>query len=372
MKIFIVGLFAGLLLVLAAPAAAIEFDDNGDGVFDDQFKVDVDNLVDAAVQLSADVRALLKAADAAAARLAMGCYSTAAVDAALALKVDTTTLTAHTAAADPHTGYMLESNIGTGASNYLQLTASPGTPDGTKYLRDDMTWATPATSGSGDMLKSTYDSDDDGIFALGVLPALLEGYIWQGSASNRPEATGSLDLSDINESVPINDDDGTGSWTYSGNATAARTRNLLDVDSREVAATSVDTSGLILAAGLASDADDDAIEFVINGGGTAITTGQHGHIEIPWDCTINSATIVADQSGSIVVDIWVDIFANFPPTDADSITASAPPTLSTAQSDQDDTLTGWTTSLTKGQWIAYNVDSATTVERVTISLKVDK
>lgn len=54
----------------------------------------------------------------------------------------------HEAAADPHTGYMLESNIGTGANNYLKLGASPGTPDGTKYLRDDMTWATTG-SGSG-------------------------------------------------------------------------------------------------------------------------------------------------------------------------------------------------------------------------------
>ncbi|HBA86017.1 MAG TPA: hypothetical protein DCZ95_18180 [Verrucomicrobia bacterium] len=52
----------------------------------------------------------------------------------------------HVAAADPHTGYMLESNIGFGASNYLQLAASPGTPDGTKFLRDDGTWQ--ATAGT--------------------------------------------------------------------------------------------------------------------------------------------------------------------------------------------------------------------------------
>lgn len=36
--------------------------------------------------------------------------------------------------------------VGTGANNLLQLSASPGTPDGTKYLRDDLTWA--AASGS--------------------------------------------------------------------------------------------------------------------------------------------------------------------------------------------------------------------------------
>lgn len=50
----------------------------------------------------------------------------------------------HVDAADPHAGYMLESNIGTGANNYLQLGASPGTPDGSKFLRDDNTWAAPS------------------------------------------------------------------------------------------------------------------------------------------------------------------------------------------------------------------------------------
>jgi hypothetical protein len=73
-----------------------------------------------------------------------------------------------------------------------------------------------------------------------------------------------------------------------------------------------------------------------------------------------------------VVDIWKDTYANFPPLDADSITASAPPTLSSAQKAQDSTLTGWTTSVAAGDILAYNVDSATTVTRVLVSLKCTK
>ena len=118
--------------------------------------------------------------------------------------------------------------------------------------------------------------------------------------------------------------------------------------------------------------ETEAIEFVIDGGGSAITTGEKGHLEIPYACTIQRVTTLADQSGSIVVDLWVDTYANFAPTDVDSITASAPPTLSTAQAAQDSTLTGWTTSLSAGDIIAYNVDSASTVTRVTISLVVEK
>jgi len=82
--------------------------------------------------------------------------------------------------------------------------------------------------------------------------------------------------------------------------------------------------------------------------------------------------MMADQTGSIVVDIWKDNYANFPPTDADSITASAPPTISTAQKSEDSTLTGWTTSISADDILAFNVDSCSTIERVTISLKVTK
>ena len=114
------------------------------------------------------------------------------------------------------------------------------------------------------------------------------------------------------------------------------------------------------------------ITFVIDGGGSAITTGQKGHLEIPFACTIQQVTMLAAQSGSIVVDIWKDTYANFPPTDADSITASAPPTISSAQKSQDSTLTGWTTAIAAGDILAFNVDSCTTITRVTLSLKVGK
>lgn len=114
------------------------------------------------------------------------------------------------------------------------------------------------------------------------------------------------------------------------------------------------------------------ITFIIDGGGSAITTGQKGHLEIPFACTITQVTMLADQSGSIVIDIWKDTYANFPPLDADSITASAPPTISSAQKSQDATLTGWTTSVAAGDILAFNVDSVATITRVTLSLKVTK
>lgn len=114
------------------------------------------------------------------------------------------------------------------------------------------------------------------------------------------------------------------------------------------------------------------IQFLIDGGGSAITTGVKGYVEIPFDCTIVGVRALADQSGSIVVDIWKDSYANYPPVDADSITASAPVTISAATKSQDTTLTGWTTSLTEGQVLGFNVDSATTITRATIVLDVNR
>ena len=117
---------------------------------------------------------------------------------------------------------------------------------------------------------------------------------------------------------------------------------------------------------------DAGLVFIIDGGGSAITTGEKGHLEVPFACTIEQGELLADQEGSIVVDIWKDTYGNFPPTDADSITASAPLTISTAQKAQDATLTGWTKSLAKGDILAFNVDSCTTITRVQVSLRVIK
>lgn len=115
-----------------------------------------------------------------------------------------------------------------------------------------------------------------------------------------------------------------------------------------------------------------AIEFVIDGGGSALTTGIKGYLEVPFACTITQATLLADVSGSVVVNVYKDTYANYPPVVGDKITASAPPTISSATKSQDSTLTGWTTSISAGDILAFNVDSATTITRVTISLKVTR
>lgn len=116
----------------------------------------------------------------------------------------------------------------------------------------------------------------------------------------------------------------------------------------------------------------DAIQFVIDGGGSTITTGVKGDIQIPFDCVINGWDIYADQTGSIVVDVWKDTYANFPPTIADTIAGSEKPTISTAVKNQDLSLSTWTTTLTRADILRFSVDSVTSVQRVTVVLRVKR
>ena len=123
------------------------------------------------------------------------------------------------------------------------------------------------------------------------------------------------------------------------------------------------------------DGDDlkvHTFNFIIDGGGSAITTGEKGHIVVDVDCTILSWTLLADAPGSIVIDVWKDTYANFPPTNDDAMPgAGKEPTLSSVQKNQDTDVTDWADyTIDAGDVLAFNIDSATTVKRVVLSLKV--
>jgi len=117
-----------------------------------------------------------------------------------------------------------------------------------------------------------------------------------------------------------------------------------------------------------------AIEFVIPGGGAAITAGIKGFIQMPFAGTITGWSLLPDQSGTIVVDIWKDTYANYPPTVADTITASAKPTITATTKATSRSLTGWTTAFARDDCFAINVDSnpATSITRCTLVLFIDR
>jgi hypothetical protein len=105
---------------------------------------------------------------------------------------------------------------------------------------------------------------------------------------------------------------------------------------------------------------------------TTTTGAKKLYYPVPFACTITGWELVADTTGSVVIDIWSDSFANYPPAVGDSITGSAKPTISSANKASSTTLTGWTTTLPAGHYLEVNVDSATTITNVTLTLIVTR
>jgi hypothetical protein len=124
--------------------------------------------------------------------------------------------------------------------------------------------------------------------------------------------------------------------------------------------TGVTVDGLLIKDGVA--ATEEALQVAFDGGGVAITTGAKGFYVCPFKMTITGWTMVADQSGSITVDVWKDTYANHPPVDADSIVT---PAISSATKAQGSSLS---IAVAKGDILRFNVDSATTVTMVTLAL----
>jgi hypothetical protein len=119
------------------------------------------------------------------------------------------------------------------------------------------------------------------------------------------------------------------------------------------------TSGLI---------EDHGI--TIDGGGSVPTTGSKGYYQFDFACSIIGWSLVGDVSGSAQVTIKKSTDAGFPTTA--SIIASAPPALSSQQKVTSLTLTGWTTAIGVGDWLEYNLDSITTIKRLTLKVKVQR
>lgn len=116
------------------------------------------------------------------------------------------------------------------------------------------------------------------------------------------------------------------------------------------------------------------LTFIFDGGGSVITTGEKASIRIPCNGTITKWTMVSMDpsvtSGSITVDLWYDTYANYPPTNADSIVASAKPSISSAVKNEDSTLTGWSTSVSEGAFVRAEVESVTSFLLVALFVEI--
>ena len=110
---------------------------------------------------------------------------------------------------------------------------------------------------------------------------------------------------------------------------------------------------------------------VFDGAGSPLTAGMQGDAAVPFDSTITEWVLLADQAGSLIVDIWKDGLASYPPTVADKVTGTAPPTLASSDHASSSTLTGWTTAIAAGDTIRFDIVSASAVRRATLALTLE-
>jgi hypothetical protein len=73
-----------------------------------------------------------------------------------------------------------------------------------------------------------------------------------------------------------------------------------------------------------------------------------------------------------VVDLWKDTYGAYPPSDADSITASTPLTLVAANKTTDTALTGWDTTLTVGDVLSVVIESSNNLNWLSVGLRVQR
>lgn len=77
-------------------------------------------------------------------------------------------------------------------------------------------------------------------------------------------------------------------------------------------------------------------------------------------------------TSSIVIDVWKDTTANYPPTVAATIAGTEKPTLSSQKTNSDTSLSSWTTAVSVGDIIGFYVESCDGAKKIVLQLTLEK
>lgn len=106
-----------------------------------------------------------------------------------------------------------------------------------------------------------------------------------------------------------------------------------------------------------------------DGGGSVLTTGTTYWIVMPASATITQMVITALPSGSASVNVSSSTSFNSNPT---VICASACPSLSSATSKFDSSLTGWTKTIAKDSFLYFVLNSVSQITQLNVTLEYDQ
>lgn len=111
--------------------------------------------------------------------------------------------------------------------------------------------------------------------------------------------------------------------------------------------------------------------YVLDGGGAELADNTQGDLPpMAFSGTITGWALLADQSGDVSIGVWKDTLANYPPTIADVLF-----TMSISGATRSPTSGSYTAvshAFSTGDIIRFNVTSATTIQKVTIGLRIER
>lgn len=152
-----------------------------------------------------------------------------------------------------------------------------------------------------------------------------------------------------------------------------------EVASIDGATGNIQTDGTLTVDGHVIAGEQLWLSFRCYEGGSVLTTGVKDFAVVPYNCVIESDGTKAwfvgvDPSGSISWDLWYT--TSWPPTSANRISGTVGtqnPRVTTAASASSASLTGWTTTLTKGGYLFASIaGTPATSTRAILGLHIRK
>lgn len=108
------------------------------------------------------------------------------------------------------------------------------------------------------------------------------------------------------------------------------------------------------------------VELIVEG--SPISPGEKGDVTMAEPGRISAVKLLGDVDGDVVVDVQKAAFADLPAGPFVSIVGASFPTLSSAQTYVDTTLTGWDLQYEADDVLRFIVSSSSGLSRVTVAL----
>jgi hypothetical protein len=111
------------------------------------------------------------------------------------------------------------------------------------------------------------------------------------------------------------------------------------------------------------------INFLVDSGSLDLTPGVKGSVTIDVSGIIDSWKILADQSGTLGVDVLKSTYDDFPNFVSIAATSNYPKVINTNKG-FDETLSGWDTAIRAGDILRFEVINSLNIRRFLISFKL--